>query len=191
LKVIEPEIRLTDMKTKSLASGSPRINRPRHNHIHVLNDSGRKLRSTAICPVCHAVYRRGRWEWREHWPLDAHSELCEACRRTRAHYPAGEVTLKGRAIKEHKFEILNLARHLEQIENAEHPLHRIMTITEGRDVVIIHTTDRHLARHIGEAVRRAHKGKLDWHYDNQGCFVRVNWTSEPEDRKPADRVKHQ
>lgn len=87
--------------------------------------------------------------------------------------------MRGTAVNAHRMEILNLARHLEQLENAEHPMQRIMKITEQADAIVIHTTDLHLARRIGEAVRRAHKGKLDWHYEKEACFVRVNWTSEP------------
>lgn len=177
------------MKTKSVASGSPRNGRRLHEHIHDPYKTGHKFPQPAVCPVCHAVYLGGRWHWSEHWPSDAHSHLCEACRRTRDHNPAGEVTLKGPAIQTHKTEIFNLARHLEQIENSEHPLHRIMNIAEQPDAVIIHTTDLHLARRIGEAVRRAHKGKLDWHYDKAACFVRVSWTSEPRTTtaNPKDR----
>lgn len=177
-EVIEPEIRLTNMKTKSLASGSPRTDRRLHEHIHDPYRIRQKLAKPAVCPVCHAIYLGGRWQWSEYWPLDAHSEMCEACRRTRDNYPAGEVTLKGPAIKTHKTEMLNLARHLEQLENAEHPMHRIMKIAERAEAIVINTTDLHLARRIGEAVRRAHKGKLDWHYEKEACFVRVNWTSE-------------
>jgi hypothetical protein len=40
------------------------------------------------------------------------------------------------------------------------------------------TTDIHLPRRIGEAVKRAFHGTLDEHFDEGGYFVRVNWVSD-------------
>jgi len=94
-------------------------------------------------------------------------------------YAAGLVTLTGRFVAQHKAEILNQVRHIEQSEMADHPLHRIMKIKERPDSIEISTTDIHLPRRLGEALHRAHKGKLFLHYCDETCFVRVNWTREP------------
>jgi hypothetical protein len=104
--------------------------------------------------------------------------MWEACRRTKDQYPAAEVTLRGGAVRLHRTEMLNLARNLEHLESAEHPLHRIMKIEERPNSVIISTTDLHLARRIGQAICHAHKGKVNWQYSKESCFARVNWTSE-------------
>jgi hypothetical protein len=165
------------MKTSALKSVSPRTNRLLREHIHDPYKTRSKRREPAVCPVCRAVFRGGRWQWAATWPAEAHEEICQACRRIKDNYPGGLVTLTGGAMFRNKTEILNLVRHVEQLEMAEHPLHRLMTIEERADTVRISTTDIHLARRLGEAIHHAHKGTLAWHYNAESCFVRVNWVS--------------
>ena len=69
-----------------------------------------------------------------------------------------------------------MADNQENQEKVEHPLHRIMNVHERAGTIRIETTDIHLPRRIGEALRRAHKGDLAINYENEGCFVRVSWT---------------
>jgi hypothetical protein len=133
-----------------------------------------KLPEPTVCPQCGAVYQQARWHWASR-PADAHEELCQACHRTNDAYPAGIVTLSGPVIQKHKDEIIGLVRHQEEAEKKEHPLNRVMSIEEAPDRLVINTTDIHLPRRIGEAVKRAFHGKLDIHFDEQGYFVRVNW----------------
>lgn len=93
-------------------------------------------------------------------------------------YPAGVVTLRGGFVHAHKDEILNLVRNHEQDEKNDHPLHRIMKTEEDSAALRIETTDLHLQRRIGEAFRRSFKGELTLRYEDNGCFVRVNWNRE-------------
>ena len=169
---------MKSMKTRAITSASARVDRLLQEHNHNPYKIRQKLPEPTVCPDCNAVFQGGRWHWAKNWPLDAHRESCEACRRTKDHYPAAEVTLKGRAVRLHKAEMVNLARNLEKLDRTEHPLHRIMKIEERADSVIISTTDLHLARRIGQAVCHAHKGKVNWQYNKGACFARVNWTSE-------------
>jgi len=77
-----------------------------------------------------------------------------------------------------------LARHQEEAEKSEHPLNRIMGVKEDSGGgIIIETTDIHLPRRIGEAVRRAFHGELESHFEQDGYFVRVTWT-------PPDQSTH-
>ena len=110
--------------------------------------------------------------------MDAHLELCQACRRSKDNYPAGVLSLKGEKVTQHKTEMLNLVHHLEAKERTEHPMHRIMRIEEHPNRLVISTTDVHLPRRLAQAIHHAYKGTLDRKYDKEGCFVRVNWTSE-------------
>lgn len=135
-----------------------------------------KLPEPSVCPVCHAVCRDGRWQWAKSWPENAHEQLCQACRRVRDRCPAGAIRLQGTFLQRHKAEILNLVHNQEADEKADHPLHRIMNIEERADTITIQTTDIHLPRRIGEALRRAFKGNLELQYDQSSCVVRVNWT---------------
>ena len=149
-----------------------------HERVHDPYKSRHKPPEPSVCKVCHAVFRGGRWQRAEAWPLAAHQTLCQACQRTRDDYPAGVITLTGGFVSAHKDEILGLVRHHEQEENAEHVLHRIMRVEEGAARLVILTTDLHLPRRIGEALRRAFKGELHLQYGDEGCFLRVNWRRE-------------
>jgi NMD protein affecting ribosome stability and mRNA decay len=143
---------------------------------HILDPYKRvgKLSEPTVCPQCGAVFHAARWQWTSR-PPGAREELCQACHRINDQYPAGIVTLTGPVVQQHRAEIMALARHQEQVEKGDHPLNRIMSIEEVPDGIVINTTDIHLPRRIGEAVKRAFHGELSMHFDEQGYFVRVTW----------------
>jgi hypothetical protein len=74
--------------------------------------------------------------------------------------------------------MIRLARHQEEAEKQEHPLNRIISIEEGAQGVMINTTDIHLPRRIGEAVRPAFHGEIEENFEEDGYFVRVTWMRE-------------
>ena len=143
---------------------------------HILDPyrSRQKLLEPTVCRQCGVVYHHGRWQW-GHRPADAHEDLCPACHRINDGFPAGIVTLNGAFFRQHKDELVGLARNQEEAENGEHPLNRIISIEEKDESLVISTTDIHLPRRIGEALKRAFHGKLDMHFDEAGYFVRVDW----------------
>ncbi len=160
-----------------------------HERVHDPYKSSAKPKEPSVCPVCHAVFQAGRWQWLEYWPLDAHREICQACQRVRDNYPAGFLTLSGAFIKHHRQGMFNLVRHQEQAERTRHLLHRIISIEEYPEKLVVATTDVHLPKRIGRAVHRAYKGRLELHYDKQGCFLRANWVAnDPQRRKPSARI---
>ena len=117
----------------------------------------------------------GRWQWSKEKHEGLEEELCPACHRIHDNYPAGEVILSGSFLAKHKQEIIDLARNTENAEREEHPLQRIMSVTEDGDALVITTTDVHLPRRIGHAIVDAYKGDLDTHYDRDGYFARIKW----------------
>lgn len=139
-------------------------------------DTSLELSQPAVCPMCHAVFFRGRWHWRESWPADARNHDCEACRRVQDQHPAGVITLEGDFLEAHRAGILQLIQNLEIMEKAAHPLNRIMQILEYPDFIAVVTTDIHLPRRIGEALRRFFKGNLILDYEQETHFVRVLWS---------------
>lgn len=120
------------------------------------------------------MYRAGRWTWGAP-PVGAKPVLCPACSRIRDDYPAGILTLAGTFHREHRKELLSLARHVVERENGEHPLKRLMQIVEEDDEVRITTTDAGLARNIGDAIRHAYQGELKYRYPEEGGLLRVSW----------------
>lgn len=129
----------------------------------------------AICPACGLVFHAGRWQRLAHAP-GVHPHTCPACLRTQEDYPAGLVALSGSYATANREALLKLARKQEALENAEHPLQRIMAVRIEGDRTLISTTDPHLAQRIGSAVAHAHGGKLEVDYPEDEYMVRVDWS---------------
>lgn len=165
------------MKAKPAPTSGRRIRRDKdvREYEHDSYKTKRKLKEPTACPQCGAVFHRGRWSWGTK-PADAHEALCPACQRIEDKYPKGLVTLTGPYLEAREEELVGLIRNAEANEKEHHPLSRIMTIDKTREGVVISTTDSHLARRIGSALKDAHHGELDVHYNKAEDFVRVQWT---------------
>ena len=72
-------------------------------------------------------------------------------------------------------QVRGVIKNTEAREIREHPLSRIMGIERRPEGLVISTTDTHLPRRIGEALKHAYHGELELHYDHDEDFVRVNW----------------
>ncbi len=149
-------------------------NKPLLPHVDDSYKMRGKLAEPTVCPECGAVYHKGKWQWLPR-PDSAHSVTCPACHRIRDDFPAGHVRLEGEFLAAHREEILHLVRNVEQREKAEHPLQRIIRITDEAGGVLITTTDIHLARSIGDAVGHAYQGELDLQYNTKENLLRVHW----------------
>jgi hypothetical protein len=135
-----------------------------------------KMSEPASCSECGAVYHAGHWIWGASSP-DAHLTVCPACQRIKDHCPAGFLTLSGEFLHGHRENILQLLRNIERHEKAEHPLKRMMALENHPDGSIEATfTDPHLARAMGEAVRHAYKGELEYGYQAGEYLLRVKWS---------------
>lgn len=136
-----------------------------------------KLREPTACPQCGAVFHKGRWTWDER-PPQAHEALCPACRNINENIVSGVLTITGGYLLAHRQEVLNLARNEEKKAKLDHPLSRIIGITEEAETMTISTTDTHLARRICEALYRAHSGNMSLQYSKDERFVRAAWSTE-------------
>jgi hypothetical protein len=85
------------------------------------------------------------------------------------------VTLAGEFILDHHQEVLGLVQNVEGREKAEHPLKRIMAVEKKDEEVLITTTDMHLARSIGDALKHAYEGELEYQYTKEQNIIRVFW----------------
>lgn len=135
-----------------------------------------KLHEPTLCPDCGAVFQAGHWQWSAKPRGETHQACCPACHRIRDRFPAGYVSLEGDFFTTHEQEVLQLIRHHEAREKAEHPLQRIMDIEKTAHGTVVTTTDIHLARGIGDALHHAYQGGLEFHYNPEQNLLRVNWT---------------
>ena len=158
----------------STRAGRRIAGRAQDDHILDPYHTQQKLSEPSVCDGCGAVYRQARWQWAQR-PEEAHQVRCPACRRIAENFPAGIVSLHGAFAAQHKAEIVGLARNEEAAETGEHPLNRIIGVNETTDGLEIQTTDIHLPRRIGTAIKRAYDGEIAIQFDKAGYFVRVEW----------------
>ena len=128
----------------------------------------------SVCGHCGLSYRAGRWV-RGRGASQARRVTCPACQRVEDRYPAGMVKLSGAYLRAHRDEIEHLIRHVEQREQRNHPLKRVMDLRATRAGLEVTTTDAKLARAIGVALRRAHHGELDYVFSEVESVMRVSW----------------
>jgi len=133
-----------------------------------------KYREPTRCGDCGLVFLHGRWT-RGTAPAEAHAATCPACHRVRDKLPAGTVSLEGPFVALHRKDLLDLIRHEAEQEGREHPLNRLMEVRELAETVHITTTDIHLPRRIGTALKRAYDGDLDVRFGDDEYAVRVRW----------------
>jgi NMD protein affecting ribosome stability and mRNA decay len=162
-------------KTISPAGLGARRDRTVQEYQHDTYKLRGKLKEPTVCSGCGAVFHKGRWTWGRA-PANAAELVCPACLRIRHKYPKGVVTITGRVNDERHEQVLGLVKNTEELEKKEHPLSRIMLIEANPEGLVISTTDTHLPRRIGEALKHAYHGNLKLQYDKAEDFVRVTWT---------------
>lgn len=166
-----------DRTMKTHARGRRTAGRAQNDAVEDPYQRRGKPSGPATCPDCGAVFHQGRWQWSAA-PAGGPGERCPACCRIRDGEPAGVVRLAGSFVIEHRDEIRALASHQEEAEKREHPLNRIMAMRDLPDGIEITTTDIHLPRRIGEAVRRAYKGDLELRYGQDEYSLHVRWSRD-------------
>ena len=133
-----------------------------------------KLSEPTVCPKCSAVYHEGRWQWIDS-PNNPRLKICPACKRIDDKFPAGFVTLEGDFFNKNCEEIRRMIQQHAEHERIEHPLKRIIAMDKQGDAMLVTTTDTHLARGIGEALRHAYQGKLIIDHVPGENLARVHW----------------
>ena len=84
-------------------------------------------------------------------------------------------------------DIVRLARRPEDAEKREHPLNRIIGI-EQDEAIVITTTDIHLPRRIGGAVKRSFHSRLEEDFDDAGYFCALLGPTDRHNRQGGDHA---
>jgi NMD protein affecting ribosome stability and mRNA decay len=135
----------------------------------------------SVCKKCHAVYHNKRWYMDEALyekrvaQKSINKVLCPACRKVKDRFPGGILRLKGKFLKEHKSEIMNLIRNEEQKARGFNPLERIMGISSIKAGLEVTTTNEKLAQRIGKSLHKAYQGKIEYKWSSDTKLLRAEW----------------
>jgi hypothetical protein len=162
------------MRIKSSARRKDRLIKDKRKDVYIDQIT---LKEPAVCSKCNAVYINGRWTWKTMDQVTTKT-ICPACRRINDNYPAGYIEIKGNFFQMHSNDILNLINNTEQLEKNERPLERIISISEKENKTVITTTGIHIARRIGEALKRSYQGNYLFQYADGEKSIRVFWERE-------------
>ena len=100
---------------------------------------------------------------------------CPACQKIAAGCPEGIVTLSGSYLWKHEAEIERILSNATEKALAKNPFERIIRRHRDQDKLVIETTDRKLAEHLGRVLHKAHQGELHIAWDETPGACRVNW----------------
>lgn len=137
-----------------------------------------------ICPSCYAVCIDQKWDFDEAARAKAmkgngwEKHLCPGCERVAKGQVDGVVYLRGDFLNTHREEAKNLIRSVAQKKLHKNIAARIYHIEEGKDEIVIETTDRVLAERLGKEFEKAYSGHLDIQWQHHSDFARVYWTRD-------------
>lgn len=135
-----------------------------------------KYPANTECPKCELIFQDG--VWKRGVPENRQQlrrKLCPACMQIRDRQAGGIIRFVGSFIADHRQDLLNRIRNLEEQAVEERPLERIINIKEGKDGIIVSATTEHLIARIGKAVQRDFGGTLDLRYSPEDKFATARW----------------
>lgn len=165
---------MTRNQRSSPDRGAPRARnvQPRHHRAY---RRPAKVADAVVCDDCALVYHAGRWHHGAPPVGPVEGGLCPACRRIRGKSPAGTVLVPASLLAD-RAAVERLVRTVEVQERAEHPLERLMAVTERRGDLVITTTGVHLARRVAARLERRFHRKAQFHYGDEE-ELRVDWSA--------------
>lgn len=132
------------------------------------------------CRKCRSVFHEKKWIHPDNVPKEAASlekkkVLCPACLKIKDNYAEGFVTLEGEFLADHRDEIINLIRNKEELASHINPLERIIEIKARNGAIEITTTTEKLAERIGQILKKAYHGSVDYKWSSDTKLARVVW----------------
>ena len=143
--------------------------------------SDEKPKEPSLCTCCKTVYLHQQWtlDPEAYRKLEANPNAnwitCPACQKIAAGYPEGVLTLSGSYLWKHEDEIQRILKNEEQKALAKNPFERVIRSLHEKDKLVIETTDKKLAEHLGRVLHKAHKGELHISWTGVPDICRVHW----------------
>jgi hypothetical protein len=117
------------------------------------------------CPHCGAIVHRGSWRWSTVPVATGATATCPACQRVRGADAAGVLVIESSVLERHSAEVRATIATLAQAQSDEHPLERVLGITDLPDGgLMVQTTGLHVLRRLGHGLERAYAGHLETRY---------------------------
>ncbi|MCM2322753.1 MAG: hypothetical protein NDJ90_05790 [Oligoflexia bacterium] len=143
-----------------------------------------KPAGTPSCADCGSVNLRGKWYSAGRVPVQPKIQqaraICPACRQLRERCPLGVVELHGDAWKKHNDTVRKTIERTERIARVRNDQERVLWYQNFRNITRYYVTLPLLAQQIGRTLRRAFKGKVEYHRSTEEPFLRVVWLSDAE-----------
>ena len=143
--------------------------------------SDEKPKEPSLCTSCKTVYLHQQWtlDPEAYRKLEANPNAnwitCPACQKIAAGYPEGVLTLSGSYLWKHEDEIQRILKNEEQKALAKNPFERVIRSLREKDKLVIETTGKKLAEHLGRVLHKAHKGELHISWTGVPDICRVHW----------------
>jgi NMD protein affecting ribosome stability and mRNA decay len=104
--------------------------------------------------------------------------VCPACLMIAAGRFAGEVRISGTFAIGHRAEIERLIRNEARRAAEDNPLARIVRLDGVPEGLLVRTTTEHLAKRVGQALRKAFHGRVHYRFSHENKFAHVMWSRE-------------
>jgi NMD protein affecting ribosome stability and mRNA decay len=138
-----------------------------------------------ICERCGAVYSKRRWTVsstlsprRLRTIAAPDATLCPACRLIAEGRFGGEVRVSGAFVADHGDEVERLIRNEAARAAEDNPLARIVRFDRSRAGFTVRTTTEHLAKRLGQALRKAFDGTVRYRFSHENKFAHVTWSRD-------------
>lgn len=134
----------------------------------------------AVCRKCGAVYHDKRWSLSKASAAKAARKdgvkvLCPGCHKIKERFAGGYVTMEGDFVAGHTDELLNLVRNKEKRAMHYNPLDRIIEIKRRRGAIEVSTTTEKLAQRLGQMIKKAYNGSIEYKWSSDTKLARVVW----------------
>lgn len=135
----------------------------------------------SLCISCKTVYVNNHWaiDPGTYDRLERDSKTnwikCPACQKIASGYAEGIVTLSGSYLWEHEAEIKRILSNEENKALAKNPFERIIRKLRDGDKMVIETTEKKLAEHLGRVLHKSHQGDLNITWSGNPDVCRVTW----------------